>query len=51
MGFAFIVSSFVIIYRDDDIFGDLNIVRFIVLVIQAGLTSAPSDIGNRLTEG
>ena len=29
MGFVFIISSFVILYRDDYMFGDLNIIRFI----------------------
>jgi NADH-ubiquinone oxidoreductase chain 5 len=33
MGFVFIISSLVILYRDDYMFGDLNIVRFIVLVL------------------
>ena len=33
MGFVFIVSSFVILYSDDYIFGDLNIIRFISLVL------------------
>jgi len=33
MGFVFIISSLVILYRDDYIFGDLNIVRFISLVL------------------
>jgi NADH-ubiquinone oxidoreductase chain 5 len=32
MGFVFIISSLVILYSDDYIFGDLNIVRFILLV-------------------
>ena len=29
MGFVFIISSLVILYSDDYMFGDLNIVRFI----------------------
>ena len=33
MGFVFIISSLVILYSDDYIFGDLNIVRFISLVL------------------
>ena len=33
MGFVFIISSLVILYRDDYIFGDLNIFRFILLVL------------------
>jgi NADH-ubiquinone oxidoreductase chain 5 len=33
VGFVFIISSLVILYRDDYIFGDVNIVRFIVLVL------------------
>ena len=33
MGFVFIISSLVILYSDDYIFGDLNIVRFIMLVL------------------
>jgi NADH-ubiquinone oxidoreductase chain 5 len=33
IGFVFIISSLVILYRDDYMFGDLNIVRFIVLVL------------------
>jgi hypothetical protein len=33
MGFVLIVSSLVILYRDDYIFGDLNIIRFILLVL------------------
>jgi len=33
MGFVFIISSLVILYRDDYMFGDLNIVRFILLVL------------------
>ena len=32
MGFVFIISSLVILYSDDYIFGDLNIIRFILLV-------------------
>jgi len=32
MGFVFIISSLVILYSDDYMFGDLNIVRFILLV-------------------
>jgi NADH-ubiquinone oxidoreductase chain 5 len=33
MGFVFIISSLVILYSDDYIFGDLNIVLFILLVL------------------
>nr|URH16926.1 NADH dehydrogenase subunit 5 [Microcerotermes papuanus] len=33
MGFVFIISSLVILYSDDYMFGDLNIVRFILLVL------------------
>jgi NADH:ubiquinone oxidoreductase subunit 5 (subunit L)/multisubunit Na+/H+ antiporter MnhA subunit len=33
IGFVFIISSLVILYRDDYMFGDLHIVRFIVLVL------------------
>nr|AQP27739.1 NADH dehydrogenase subunit 5 [Bulbitermes sp. B TB-2017] len=33
MGFVFIISSLVILYSDDYMFGDLNIVRFISLVL------------------
>jgi hypothetical protein len=33
IGFVFIISSLVILYRDDNMFGDLNIVRFILLVL------------------
>nr|WMY24216.1 NADH dehydrogenase subunit 5 [Coarctotermes pauliani] len=33
MGFVFIISSLVILYSDDYMFGDLNIVRFIALVL------------------
>lgn len=33
MGFVFIISSLVILYRDDYMFGDLNVVRFILLVL------------------
>jgi len=33
MGFVFIISSLVIIYSDDYMFGDLNIIRFISLVL------------------
>jgi NADH-ubiquinone oxidoreductase chain 5 len=33
IGFVFIISSLVIIYCNDYIFGDLNIVRFILLVL------------------
>jgi len=32
IGFVFIISSLVILYSDDYMFGDLNIVRFILLV-------------------
>jgi len=33
MGFVFIISPLVILYSDDYIFGDLNIIRFISLVL------------------
>nr|YP_009350397.1 NADH dehydrogenase subunit 5 [Crepititermes verruculosus]AQP26982.1 NADH dehydrogenase subunit 5 [Crepititermes verruculosus] len=33
MGFVFIISSLVILYSDDYMFGDLHIVRFIMLVL------------------
>ena len=33
MGFVFIISSLVILYSDNYIFGDLNIFRFILLVL------------------
>jgi hypothetical protein len=33
MGFVFINYSLVILYRDDHMYGDLNVVRFIVLVL------------------
>nr|YP_009351385.1 NADH dehydrogenase subunit 5 [Nasutitermes latifrons]AQP29434.1 NADH dehydrogenase subunit 5 [Nasutitermes latifrons] len=33
MGFVFIISSLVILYSDDYMFGDLNIIRFISLVL------------------
>nr|YP_009350488.1 NADH dehydrogenase subunit 5 [Orientotermes emersoni]AQP27186.1 NADH dehydrogenase subunit 5 [Orientotermes emersoni] len=33
MGFVFIISSLVILYSEDYMFGDMNIVRFIVLVL------------------
>jgi NADH-ubiquinone oxidoreductase chain 5 len=33
IGFVFIISSLVILYRDDYIVGDLNIVCFILLVL------------------
>jgi len=33
IGFVFIISSLVILYSDDYIFGDLNIIRFILLVL------------------
>ena len=32
-GFVFIISSLVILYSDDYMFGDLNIIRFIILVL------------------
>jgi NADH-ubiquinone oxidoreductase chain 5 len=32
-GIYFIISSLVILYSDDYMFGDLNIVRFILLVL------------------
>jgi len=32
MGFVFIIPSLVILYSDDYMFGDLQIVRFIILV-------------------
>jgi NADH-ubiquinone oxidoreductase chain 5 len=31
--FVFIISSLVILYRDDYMFGDLNIVRFVILFL------------------
>jgi NADH-ubiquinone oxidoreductase chain 5 len=33
IGFVFIISSLLILYSDDYIFGDLNIYRFIMLVL------------------
>ena len=33
MGFVFIISSLVILYSDDYVFGDLNIIQFISLVL------------------
>ena len=33
VGFVFIISSSVILYSDDNMFGDLNIIRFILLVM------------------
>jgi len=33
MGFVFIISSLVILYSDDYMFCDINIVRFIALVL------------------
>jgi NADH-ubiquinone oxidoreductase chain 5 len=33
MGFVFILSSLVILYSDDYMHDDLNIVRFIILVL------------------
>jgi len=33
MGFVFIISFLVILYSDDYMFGDLNIIRFILLVL------------------
>jgi NADH-ubiquinone oxidoreductase chain 5 len=33
MGFVFIISSLVILYSDDYRFGDMNIIRFILLVL------------------
>jgi len=33
IGFVFIISSLVILYIDDNMFGDLNIIRFIILVL------------------
>jgi NADH-ubiquinone oxidoreductase chain 5 len=33
IGFVFIISSLVILYSDNYMFGDLNIVRFILLVL------------------
>jgi len=33
MTFVFIISSLVILYSDDYMFGDLNIIRFILLVL------------------
>jgi NADH-ubiquinone oxidoreductase chain 5 len=33
IGFVFIISALVILYSDDYIFGDFNIIRFILLVL------------------
>jgi NADH-ubiquinone oxidoreductase chain 5 len=33
MGFIFIISSLVILYSDDYMYGDLNIIRFVLLVL------------------
>ena len=33
IGFVFIIYSLVILYSDDYMFGDLNIIRFIILVL------------------
>jgi len=33
IGFVFIIYSLVIVYIDDYMFGDLNIIRFILLVL------------------
>jgi len=33
MGFVFIISSLVILYSDDYMFGDLNTVRFTSLIL------------------
>ena len=33
MGFVFIIFSLVILYSDDYMFGDLNIIRFIIFVL------------------
>jgi len=33
IGFVFIISFLVILYSNDYIFGDLNIVRFVLLVL------------------
>jgi len=33
IGFVFIISSLVVLYSDDYIFGELNIVLFILLVL------------------
>jgi NADH:ubiquinone oxidoreductase subunit 5 (subunit L)/multisubunit Na+/H+ antiporter MnhA subunit len=33
LGFVFFISSLVVLYRDDYIHGDLNIYRFIYLVL------------------
>jgi NADH-ubiquinone oxidoreductase chain 5 len=33
MGFVFIISALVILYSDDYMFGDINIIRFILLVL------------------
>jgi len=33
IGFVFIIFSLVILYSDDYMFGDLNIIRFILLVL------------------
>jgi len=35
MGFVFIISSLAILYSDDYMFGDLNIFRFISLVLMS----------------
>jgi NADH-ubiquinone oxidoreductase chain 5 len=35
MGFVFIISSLLILYSDDYMFGDLGIVRFILLVLMS----------------
>jgi NADH-ubiquinone oxidoreductase chain 5 len=33
VGFVFIISSLVILYSDDYMFGDLNVIQFIMLVL------------------
>ena len=37
MGFVCIISSLVILCSDDYMFGDLNIIRFIYLVLMCGV--------------
>ena len=32
-GFVFVIYSLVILYSDDYMFGDLNVIRFILLVL------------------
>jgi NADH:ubiquinone oxidoreductase subunit 5 (subunit L)/multisubunit Na+/H+ antiporter MnhA subunit len=45
MGFVFIISSLVILYRDDYISGDLNSVRFIMLVLMFMSTGYQQPVG------